>query len=201
MGRLWTARGRPGKGTCTAMIRSATISDVPAISELITVYAERGLMLFRPLADLYEKVREFVVWEESGQVLGCCALEVVWRDLAEVKSLAVRQDARGRGIGRRLVEAVEAEAVRVGLGRIFALTREQAFFERAGFLVVPKDSLPHKVWSDCIKCPRLNDCDEIAVCKPLNDAGRRELAEAVSRVCDPKSRPTPRGELFDVFPG
>ncbi len=184
------------------MIRGAKIPDVPAINELITENAERGLMLFRPLGDLYEKVRQFVVWDEDGRVIGCCALEIVWRDLAEVKSLAVHRDARGRGIGARLVEAVQAEAVRLGLDRIFALTREQAFFEKRGFGVVPKESLPHKVWSDCVKCPRLHDCDEVAVCKPLTEAGRRDLALAVARVTDPASAgAVAEGELFDVFPG
>ncbi len=183
------------------MIRSAVIADVSAIHELINFNAERGLMLFRSPAELYEKVRQFVVWEEGGAVLGCCALEVVWRDLAEVKSLAVRQEAQGRGIGRRLVEAVEAEALRLGLDRIFALTREQRFFERLGFVVVPRASLPHKIWSECIKCPRLNDCDEIALCKPLTEAGRRDLAQAVSRAADPQSAAAGQGELFDIFPG
>lgn len=177
------------------MIRSARIGDVPAISELITPNAELGLMLFRPLADLYEKVRHFVVCEnEAGQIVGCCALEIVWADLAEVKSLAVRADQRGRGVGRQLVEAVEAEAVRLGLERIFALTREQKFFERLGFIVVPRQSLPHKVWSDCVKCPRLHDCDEVAVCKPLNDAGWKDLNEALTRLSQ-----TPSADDDDDF--
>ena len=183
------------------MIRSARINDVPAINHLITGYAERGLMLFRPLADLYEKVRQFVVWAESDALLGCCALEIVWRDLAEVKSLAVRPEARGRGIGRRLVEAVEAEAVRLGVDRVFALTREQAFFDRLGYVIVPKETLPHKVWSDCIKCPRLNDCDEIAVSKALTEAGKAEMAEAIERASNPLRRRGAEGWLFEVFPG
>jgi amino-acid N-acetyltransferase len=183
------------------MIRSARINDVPAINDLITASAERGLMLFRPLADLYEKIRQFVVWEETGQVLGCCALEIVWRDLAEVKSLAVREGCRGRGVGRALVEAVEAEAIALGLERIFALTRERVFFERLGFVAVPKESLPHKVWSDCVKCPRLHDCDEEAVCKPLNEAGWRDLREAVERVTASQGQQSGKHEPFDVFPG
>lgn len=181
------------------MIRAARISDVPAINELIASNAGLGLMLFRPMADLYERVREFVVYDEAGSLIGCCALEIVWRDLAEVKSLAVAAGHRGKGIGRKLVEALEAQAVELGLDRLFALTREQVFFERLGFLVVPKESLPHKVWSDCIKCPRLNDCDEVAVCKPLNDAGRASLDEAIRRATSP-SAALPSDESFEVFP-
>ncbi|MCG3180293.1 MAG: Amino-acid acetyltransferase [Phycisphaerae bacterium] len=171
------------------MIRNAVIADVPAINALITGYAEHGLMLFRSLADLYEKIRQFVVYEQDGEVLGCCALEIVWRDLAEVKSLAVRDDARGRGIGRVLVEAAETEGRRLGLDRLFALTREEQFFYRLGYQIVPKEILPHKVWSDCVKCPRLKNCDEIAVCKALTGTGQQQIDEAVARASDPRRGP------------
>ena len=99
----------------------------------------------------------------SHTVLGCAALELVWRDLAEIKSLAVDEQQRGRGIGRQLVAATIAEARRLGLTRVFALTREQAFFEKLAFRVVPKETLPHKVWTDCVRCPLQEHCDETAV--------------------------------------
>ncbi len=181
------------------MIRRAIISDVPSINGLINQHAEHGLMLFRPLGDLYEKIRQFVVWDEGGQVLGCCALEIVWRDLAEVKSLAVHSNAHGRGIGRQLVEAVEHDAGKLGLDRLFALTREEGFFARLGFEIVPKESLPHKVWSDCVKCPRLHNCDEVAVYKPLTDAGREQQAEANERAARPERPPAPGDPLFEMF--
>ncbi len=139
------------------------MDDVPAIHGLITHHAELGRMLFRSHTDLYEHLRDFLVWEEDGRVTGCCAVELVWRDLAELKSLAVAEERRGHGIGTQLVKAAEAEARRLGLAQLFALTRERAFFERQRYHVVPKETLPHKVWTDCVRCPVQANCDEIAV--------------------------------------
>lgn len=156
-------------------VRPATIPDVPAIHALITGHAEFNRMLFRSHADLYEHVRDFFVAVEPAEatgpaerVLGCTALELVWRDLAEIKSLAVAEGYQGRGIGRALVTAAVAEGRRLGLARVFALTRELAFFQRLGFLQVAKETLPHKVWTDCIRCPLRENCDEVAVVLPLH---------------------------------
>ena len=148
-------------------IRQATIADVPGIGKLINGFAERGVMLFRSHAELYETLRDFVVAESGGAVVGACALEIVWADLAEVRSLAVDGACQGKGVGSRLVTAVEAEAKRLGIQRIFALTYEQRFFERLGFKVVDKSALPLKVWSGCVKCPKRDGCDEIAVVKTV----------------------------------
>ncbi len=145
------------------MIRKAKLADVPAIHELINEYAEQGQMLFRAPAELYEHLRDFVVFEEEGELVGCCALEIMWRDLAEIKSLSVRHDRHGQGVGRQLVEAAVVEAEGLGLHRVFALTRSQGFFERLGFAVVDRHTLPHKIWDDCLRCTRRDDCDEIAV--------------------------------------
>lgn len=154
------------------MIRHATMADVPGIHRLITHHAEFNRMLFRSHAELCEHLRDFFVCVEWGpdgqeQMVGCAALELVWRDLAEIKSLAVDEAARGRGIGRRLVEAAVQEARTLGLTRVFALTRERPFFEKLDFREVPRDSLPHKVWTDCVRCPLQEHCDEIAMVRPL----------------------------------
>jgi amino-acid N-acetyltransferase len=135
-------------------------------------------MLFRSHAELYESLREFVVAEDAGEVVGICALEIVWADLAEVRSLAVHPGRQGKGIGRRLVEAVVEEARRLEVQRLFTLTYEQAFFERLGFAVVDKAALPTKVWSVCIKCPKRHGCDEIAMVRTILDAPA--VAEAAS---------------------
>lgn len=145
------------------MIRDAGLTDVPAIRELINSHAERDRMLFRSLADLYESLRDFQVFEEGDAVVGCAALQIVWSDLAEVKSLAVREDWQGRGVGAALVEAVIAEGRQLRLGRIFTLTLEEEFFEKQGFRKAPMDVLPMKVWSDCVRCPKQDRCDEIAM--------------------------------------
>jgi len=149
------------------LIRAATMKDVPEIHRLITHFAELDRMLFRSHADLYEHLRDFLVCGQARDgadcVVGCAALELVWRDLAEIKSLAVDESFQGRGVGRQLVEAVLEEGRRLDLEQIFALTREQEFFHRLGFQVVAKETLPHKVWTDCVRCPHQAECDEIAM--------------------------------------
>ncbi len=148
-------------------VRAAKISDAKAICALINYYAEHDKMLFRPLAEIYENLQTFLVAEQDGTVVGCCALEVIWSDLAEIKSLAVGSDDRGKGVGTALIEAALDQARQLGVPRVFALTLEPGFFERAGFSIVRKEELPMKVWSDCARCPKQNECDEIAVIKGL----------------------------------
>jgi amino-acid N-acetyltransferase len=151
-------------------IRPATVADVPAIAGLIAAFAQRGKMLFRSHAELYEAIRDFHVAVVDGVIRGVCALEIVWADLAEVRSLAVDPAAQGRGIGRALVNAVVEEAQRLRIHRVFALTYERVFFEKLAFHVVDKSALPLKVWSVCIKCPKRDGCDEIAMVRTVSDA-------------------------------
>ncbi len=143
------------------------MADVPEIHRLINYHAEYNRMLFRSHTNLYEHLRDFLVAVENHdnreKVVACAALELVWRDLAEIKSLAVDDALRGRGLGSKLVQAAIDEARRLRLTRVFALTREPRFFEKLGFRVVAKESLPHKVWTDCIQCPMQTNCDEVAM--------------------------------------
>lgn len=172
------------------MIRNATIHDVPAIQAIVNSHAELGKMLFKSLAALYEHLRDFAVYEEDGQILGCSALTIIWADLAEVRSLAVDADHTGRGIGRKLVEWTVDEARRLGIRKIMSLTYEQRFFEKLGFEVVQKEALPLKVWSDCVRCPKREGCDEIAMVRVLEDVPAVEVPTAV---------PTPRGMSIPVL--
>ena len=144
-------------------LRKARMADVERIHALITEWSRAGVMLPRSRADLYEGLRDFVVAERAGAVVGCGALSIEWDNLAEVKSLVVDRPHQGRGIGTRLVKACLAEACRLGIGKVFALTTAPAFFERQGFGRVTRESLPHKIWSDCVKCTKFPDCDEYAV--------------------------------------
>lgn len=144
-------------------IRNAKISDAKAISALINCYAEHDKMLFRSLADIYENLQTFLVADDDGAIIGCCALEVIWADLAEIKSLAVAPAHIGCGIGRLLVTNALEQARRLGVARVFALTLEPKFFARLGFDTITRDELPMKVWSDCARCPKQQECDEIAV--------------------------------------
>jgi len=146
------------------LIRKAGVRDVKPIHDLLMGYADKGLLLPRPLSDLYGHVRDFfVLARESGPAKGCCALSVVWEDIAEIRSLAVARQEQKKGWGRGLVEACLEEAASLGLGRVFILTYEIKFFERFGFLKVSKDVLPQKVWADCLNCPKFPDCDETAM--------------------------------------
>ncbi len=149
----------PGAG----VIRKAVTADVVAIQQLINGFAEQDLMLHRSLSELYENVRDFYVVEEDGGVVGCGALHVTWKDLAELKSLAVAEHAQGRGYGRALIRACMDEARALGVARIFALTYVPQLFEKMGWARQDKASLPRKVWTECIHCPKFPDCGEIAV--------------------------------------
>jgi len=153
-------------------VRNAKISDAKVICSLINYYAEHDKMLFRSLAEIYENLQTFLVAEaEDGKTIGCCALEVIWSDLAEIKSLAVESEHRGQGIGTALVTAALEQAKYLGVPRVFALTLEPIFFERVGFTVTRKEDLPMKVWSDCAKCPKQSECDEIAMIRTLGEPG------------------------------
>jgi len=143
-------------------VRVAIMKDGDEIHHLISYYAERHKRLFRSLEDLYERIREFRVFVDStGKVLGCCGLSIMWRDLGEIRSLAVDPNHVGSGIGRQMVTHAINEARASGLRQVFALTYESPFFERLGFSVVPKSQLPHKVWTDCIRCEMQNQCNEV----------------------------------------
>jgi amino-acid N-acetyltransferase len=144
-------------------IRDANISDAKAVHALVTYYAEFDRMLFRSMQDIYENLQTFKIAEEGSKVIGCCALQVIWADLAELKSLAVDKDYAGRGIGKALVNAAVEKAKQLGVPKIFALTLEPEFFRKLGFEQIDNDLLPMKVWRDCAKCSKQDSCDEIAL--------------------------------------
>ncbi len=177
------------------MIRPATVHDVPRIAEIINSHAELGKMLFKSFAQLYEDLRDFAVYEHRHpdgriEVMGCVAVTIIWADLAEVRSLAVDDRMRGKGIGSHMVQWAIDEARRLQIRRLMALTYEQRFFEKFGFQVVPKDTLPLKVWSDCVRCPKNANCDEIAVVLTLEDVPVIEAPQAI---------PTPSGRSIPVL--
>jgi amino-acid N-acetyltransferase len=145
------------------LIRKATVKDVPAMARLINGYAAQGQMLPRSQHRLYQDIRDFTVAIAEGELIGCGALHVVWEDIAEIRSLAVAEGWRKKGVGRRLVQALLREARSLGLPRVFALTYHQTFFEWLGFHLVSREMLPHKIWGDCIDCPKFPNCDEVAL--------------------------------------
>lgn len=150
-------------------IRPALVHDAADICALVNYYAERGRMLHRSLESVYMSLRDFqVARDDDGQLLGCVAATLFWADLAEVKSLAVSPQARGKGVGAALVGSAIADATRLGVNRLFALTYEKEFFLKQGFNVIDRDTLPEKVWRECFACQRFDACDEIAMMRRLS---------------------------------
>ena len=143
--------------------RKAKITDVEHIHSLITHYAEQNLMLARSRAMLYESLREFIIVEDENNVIGAGALNIIWSDLAEIRALTVAPAYAGQGIGGTLVHKFINEARELALPRIFVLTYQQEFFKKCGFQVVPKESLPQKVWKECVNCPKFPNCEELAM--------------------------------------
>jgi len=144
-------------------IEKARIKDVAQMHRLINYFADKGEMLARPLSEIYESIRDYFVVRQGEQVVACVALHVMWEDLAEIKSLAVAESSQKQGVGEQLVKACLKEASELGMATVFCLTYRPAFFERAGFSQVDKMELPHKVWTECFRCPKFPNCDEIAL--------------------------------------
>ncbi len=152
------------------MIRKATIEDIKSIHALLKYYGDKGAMIARPLSQLYDHVRDFSVFTEpqnSKKIMGCCALQFCWEDLAEIRSLAVTEDSFKKSIGRQLVESTFEEAKQFKIKSLFALTYQPSFFEKFGFIEIDKADLPIKIWSDCIHCVKFPNCDENAMIKNL----------------------------------
>jgi amino-acid N-acetyltransferase len=161
-------------------IRKANMRDIPALAALINSYASQEIMLPRTELELAEGIRDFVVAEEDLALLGCGALHFYTRVSGEVRSLAVHPNTKGRGVGTLLVQELEAEARANELSALFAFTYVPEFFKKLGFQTVSRDLLPLKAWKDCLRCPKFQNCDEIAVLKALKPAAEREL-ERVNR--------------------
>ena len=151
------------------MIRKATIQDVKTVHELLHEYGKKEELLARPLSELYDHVRDFSLFVEDNQttVLGCCALQFCWEDLAEIRSLAVHPDHLGKKIGTALTRATLSEAREFNIKKVFTLTYKPEFFKNFGFIEIDRSELPLKIWSDCIICVKFPDCDETAMMKEM----------------------------------
>jgi len=143
--------------------RKALIGDVKTIHQLINEAAGKDQLLPRSLSDIYEKLRDFHVCHCGGRIVGCCALHIVWESLAEIRSLTVDPQLRNRGIGSKLVAGCLDEQKQLAIGRVFVLTFIPQYFQRLGFSEISKETLPHKVWSECVRCPKFPDCGEVAM--------------------------------------
>jgi len=148
--------------------RKADVKEVGDIHKLLSRYADQSLLLPRSLSEIYNHLRDYSVIDDiNGNIIAVCALGVCWEDLGEIRSLAVVEGHQGKGLGTALVDNCMKEAASLGLKQIFVLTYVPDFFTKAGFRVIEKSTLPHKVWADCLKCPKFPDCDEIAMIREV----------------------------------
>ncbi|MDR3256268.1 MAG: N-acetyltransferase [Endomicrobium sp.] len=142
-------------------IRPAKVTDVKEIHKLVEHYANNKEMLHRSLNAIYENIQEFIVLEYEGKIIGCGALHVSWEDLAEVKALAIAEEFKGQGFGRKIVEKLQENAKELGIQKVFSLSFKPEFFKKLGYIVIPKEMLPHKIWSECVNCYLFPDCGEV----------------------------------------
>ncbi len=150
------------------MIRKAKLGDIPEIHKLINDFARQEVMLPIAIGDMFGRLRDFRVAEKDGRIIGAVAIHATWDTLVELRSLAVCKTVQGEGIGRQLVEMALSDAVELGATEVFTLTYIPDFFEKFGFTRVDRAELPHKVWIDCMRCPKFPDCGEVAMLKSLS---------------------------------
>ncbi len=146
-------------------VKKATVQDAKSIHTLINMFAQEDKMLPRSLNEIYENIRNFFICKDKNKVVGVSALHIMWKNLAEIRSIAVIKKYQNRGIGKKLIEHCLNEAKELGIGKVFSLTGNPEYFIKVGFTSIDKNSLPHKIWGDCLKCPKFPECDEVAVIK------------------------------------
>jgi len=156
------------------LIRRARISDVKAVQKLVNGFAKKHKIIQRSLNDLYDNIRDILVYETRGRIQGTLSLHVSWEDLAEIRSLAVARPYQGRGVGKKLIEAALEDAAVLGINRVFSLTYIPGYFHKLGFENIDKSELPSKIWTDCLNCPLFPECEEEAVVIAIKSKGRKK---------------------------
>jgi len=146
-------------------IRKANIKDAKQIRDIVNFFAENGKMLPISYNQIYERIRDFWVIEKGKQIIGCGALKPMWKDLAEIRSVAIKERYQKKGYGKILIEKLIEEGKELGFKKVFVLTYKPEYFEKFGFKKISKSKLPHKIWLDCINCPKFPKCDEVALIK------------------------------------
>ena len=149
-------------------LSKANLSDIEKMQELVAPEVESGIILLRTADEIATNIRSYILAYEGSELVGFCALHVHSASLAEIRSLVVKEEKRGRGIGESLIDKALDEAQTLGLQKVLSLTYKQEFFEKLGFVEIPKESLPeHKIWADCIKCKHFPICNEVSLIKTL----------------------------------
>lgn len=148
-------------------IRKAKVKDARKIQQIVNHFADKELMLALSLNEIFDSLRDFTIIEKEGEIIGAGALHIMWEDLAEIRSLAVKETYQRKGYAGQLVERLISEAKEFKFEKIFVFTYQKKFFKKFGFEQIDKNRLPHKVWTDCLNCPKFENCDEIAMMKWL----------------------------------
>ena len=147
----------------TYKIRKAKLSDIKVIYELISYYAKQDLLLQRSLVELYDHIRDFFICEHRGKIIAICSLNICWKDLAEIRSLAVKKEFQNKGVGTELIKECMKEAKELGIKRVFTLTPSPKFFIKHRFKKIKKELLPQQIWAFCVQCVKFPNCDETAL--------------------------------------
>jgi len=146
----------------------AHLSDINNMQSLVAPEIETGIILIRSDDEIATNIRSYILAKSENELLGFCALHIHASSLAEIRSLIVKEDCRGKSVGSMLIEKALDEAKSLGLQKVLSLTYKQSFFEKLGFVEIPKESLPeHKIWADCIKCKHFPVCNEVSLIKNL----------------------------------
>lgn len=149
-------------------LTKANLSDIPNMQNLVIPEVEAGVILARSSDEIATNIRSYIIAREDNEIVGFCALHIHTPELAEIRSLIVKESKRGMGIGQSLIDKAMQEAKILGLKKVLTLTYKQSFFEKLGFVEIPKESIPeHKIWADCIKCKYFPICNEVSLIKTL----------------------------------
>ncbi|HRF56496.1 MAG TPA: N-acetyltransferase [Campylobacterales bacterium] len=145
-----------------------TLGDIPKMQELVKSEVENGVILFRDEDDMANTIRSYMLAKDDGELVGFAALHIYSPKLAEIRSLVIKDSYRGKGLGKALLGALESEGKKLGVSQILTLTYQKEFFEKSGFIEIPKENIPeHKIWADCIKCKHFPICNEISLIKTI----------------------------------
>ena len=150
------------------MIFKPTLKDIDSIQNLLAPFIADGIILKRDNDEIATNIRSYIAIKNENKIIAIGALHIYSMQLAEIRSLAVDINYQKQGLGKSIIIELEKEAKDLGISQLLTLTYQKEFFEKNGFIEIPKEKVPeHKVWSDCIKCPHFPNCNEISLIKHI----------------------------------
>lgn len=141
-----------------------TVNDIEDMQNLVAQEVQNGNILERSASEMATTIRSYIIARSDDKIVGFVAIHIHTPSLCEIRSLIVKSNFRNYGIGTELIKKGISEAISFGLKTILVLTYSQKLFEKFGFVVIAKESIPEtKIWLDCIKCKHFPICDEVAL--------------------------------------